>query len=124
MNTEKLNFTMHDKRLLKRLSDNDLYMLTYTLFTVANNAKRDIKMSMLNDTVIKCLVRLAEKAAKEVSNRLKYEPKPSNGIYVANGITYDTQELRDWFRTHRNVSVKLNQLSGFSFMNEIITLLD
>lgn len=94
----KLSFNAEDLKRLECIDEHQLYFLNIGLLGAVNDIKR---LCMADEQLICELVALTEVATKEVACRKRWSPKPSNGKYSTNGITYDTKEYRKWLRDMR-----------------------
>lgn len=97
----KLYFNSEDLKRLEQIDENQLYQLNYALWEVTNDTKR---LCLADKQLIRELVALTETAAKEIACRKRWSPKPSNGEYSIDGITYDIEEYRKWLGDCRRTS--------------------
>lgn len=117
----KICFQKQDLNRLRELNEEQLYILNRELCTGASILKGSC---MADEQIIIELVQLAETAAKEVTCRKRWSPKPSNGRYSTNGITYDTAEYNKWIRDNDNIGYDklLDVLEKFSFCDDYLSL--
>lgn len=118
----EMYFHQQDLNRLRELNEEQLYILNRELCTGASILKGSC---MANEQIIIALVQLAETAAKEVACRKRWSPKPSNGRYSTNGITYDTEEYNKWIRDNDNIGYDklLNVLEKFSFCDDYLSIM-
>lgn len=90
-------FSTNDLLILRKLDDYHLYLLIDKLWEAANIMKSSWPGKPETYTVVASV----EIAAREVACRNRWSPILSNGVFSTNGITYDTPNFRNWFRSYR-----------------------
>ncbi len=114
----KIYFNEQDMALLKRLSEEELYILNIYLSDITTDAKRNITNVMFGKQKLCELVNLTETSYKEVAERNGFTPEKSTGEYSTSGITYDTASYNSWVVSHRHFAKGSRDfLKKFSFYN-------
>lgn len=122
MNNMNIYFTKEDLKRLSAINDESLYVLNCRILDALNETKRSILVCMFDEKLIYALVELAETAAKEAACRNGWSPVASKGKYCTTGITYDTKEYRKWLKHHTDVKTDIEEVSKFSFWDNIVLL--